>query len=453
MAESLYHEKYRPQFHFTAKSGWLNDPNGLVCYCGEYHLFFQHNPFGTEWGNMTWGHAVSPDLVHWEQLENALAPDRMGTMFSGSAIVDWENSAGFQNGDYKTLVAIYTAAGGTSEESKGQPFTQCIAYSNDLGRHWTKYDGNPVLGHIVKENRDPKIVWHAPSRRWIMALYLDGPEFALFSSPDLKEWTRLQTLSMPEGAECPDFFELAAEGEPETRKWIFTAANGRYFVGDFDGKRYRIESGSHVADYGANYYAVQTYSDIPPKDGRRIQVAWMNGGKYPGMPFNQQMSFPCEMILRRTADGYRIRRRPVKEIEILHEKPFEWRGTLKPDANPLSEIDGDLFDLRLEFEPGRAKEVALTVGGEPVRYDSEAGTLTCLGRSAPLSPKEGRVTLQILADRTSLEVFGNDGEVAFTSCFLPPDDAKGLSLSSSGGDADVVSMKAFPLRSAWKAPG
>src|SRR5262245_38978807 len=213
MTTQLYNEAYRPQFHFSPRENWTNDPNGLVFYQGEYHLFFQHNPFGINWGNMTWGHAVSTDLVHWQQLPNAIEPDSLGTIFSGSAVVDWNNTTGFQRGEEKTLITIYTAAGGTSEASQGQPFTQCIAYSNDRGHTWTKYERNPVLGHMVKENRDPKVVWHAPSRRWIMALYKDGNTFAFFASPDLKTWAHLHNLDVPGCAECPDFFEMLIAGE------------------------------------------------------------------------------------------------------------------------------------------------------------------------------------------------------------------------------------------------
>ena len=192
---SLYNEKYRPQFHFTPQKGWTNDPNGLVFYKGEYHLFFQHNPFDTKWGNMTWGHAVSHDLVHWKQLANAIEPDTRGTIFSGSAVVDDDNTAGLQSGEEKTLVAIYAAAGGTSPESKGQPFTQCIAYSNDRGRTWTKYSGNPVVPHILADNRDPKVVWHSPTKQWIMVLFLDGNTFRFLASPNLKNWTTLHDIN------------------------------------------------------------------------------------------------------------------------------------------------------------------------------------------------------------------------------------------------------------------
>jgi len=183
---------------------WTNDPNGLVYYKGEYHLFFQHNPTGINWGNMTWGHAVSKDLVHWAQLDNAIERDKLGTIFSGSAVVDWENTSGFGSADEKALVCIYTAAGGSSPESSGQPFTQCIAYSTD-GRKFTKYDKNPVLGNIIGGNRDPKVIWYAGEKKWVMALFIDGDTYAIFESKDLKSWTKLQDIKFPGHGEYPDF--------------------------------------------------------------------------------------------------------------------------------------------------------------------------------------------------------------------------------------------------------
>ena len=278
---TLYDERYRPQFHFTPRKGWTNDPNGLVFYKGEYHLFFQHNPFGVKWGNMTWGHAVSPDLVHWTATgATPLNPTMLGTMFSGSAVVDWGNTAGLQSGAEKTIVSIYTAAGGTSPESKGQPFTQCMAYSNDRGRTWTKYAGNPVVPHIAGENRDPKVVWHAPTRQWIMALFLDGNTYRFLASPNLKNWTHAARYHVsPAPRECPDFFPMPVEGEPGTTKWVWTAANGHYLVGTFDGKRFIPEVMTQPGHYGKNYYAVQTYSDLPERaagagglDGRRAST-------------------------------------------------------------------------------------------------------------------------------------------------------------------------------------
>jgi len=450
--DNLYRETWRPQFHFSPKRGWANDPNGLVCYKGEYHLFFQHNPFGVNWGNMTWGHAISKDLVHWEQLPDAIEPDGLGTIFSGSAVVDHENTTGFQTGREKPLVAIYTAAGGTSPESQGQPFTQCIAYSNDRGRTWTKYAKNPVLPHIIGSNRDPKVVWHAPTRRWIMALFLDGNDYGFFSSLDLKEWKHLHNITVPGCSECPDFFEMPVDGNSQNRRWVWTAADGRYLVGTFDGQRFTPEGDLKQTDYGANCYAVQTYSDIPPSEGRRIQIAWMAGGTYPEMPFNQQMSFPCEMRLKTFPEGVRLCRWPVKEIESLYEKAYRWRNLiLKPGKNPLSGIEGDLFDIEAEFEVKDADEFGFRIRGEPVRYRGKEKSLSCLGKTAPLEPQNSRISLRVLVDRTSLEAFGNGGRVSMTSCFLPKAEAQGLEVYASGGTVRVISLKVHSLRSAWLA--
>jgi sucrose-6-phosphate hydrolase SacC (GH32 family) len=447
--EPLFREKYRPQFHFTPKKGWQNDPNGLVFYQGEYHLFFQHNPFDTKWGNMTWGHAISTDLVHWTQMANALEPDRMGTMFSGSAVVDWNNTAGFQKGVEKTLVAIYTAAGGTSPESKGQPFTQCIAYSTDRGRTWTKYAGNPVVPHMAGSNRDPKVVWHAPTRRWIMALYLDANDFCFLSSPDLKTWTKLHDITVPGCAECPDFFEIAVEGETDATKWVWTAANGRYLVGTFDGNRFIPEVMTQPGHHGQNYYAVQTYSDLPK--GRRIQLGWMNGSEFPGMPFSQQMSFPYELKLRRTAAGLKLCGLPVKEVELLHGTRRTWQDLeLKPGDNPLANLSGELWDISAVIEPAGASEVGFSVRGWRVGYRVKEKQLVAGSNPGAAMPAQGgRIMLRLLVDRTSIETFGNDGEVVMPNSFLPKDEDEELAIYAAGGPAKIVSLTVWPMRRAW----
>ncbi len=448
-----YNEAYRPQLHFTARKNWLNDPNGLVFYEGEYHLFFQHNPAGREFGEMAWGHAVSRDLVHWQQLPHALLPDVRGPVWSGSAVVDWDNTSGLGSPGEPPLVALYTAAGGKSPESEGRDFTQCLAYSLDRARTWTKYAHNPVLPHITGENRDPKVVWYAPTRRWIMALYLDGDRFGLFASPDLKAWTPLQTLTLPECDECPDFFEMPVQGHPSEHRWVFTAANGRYLVGAFDGQTFTPEGGVLPTDYGANFYAVQTFSDVPRADGRRIQIAWMRGGDYPQMPFNQQMSFPCELTLHRTPDGLRLHRLPVRELAGLYGTGQQWHDLpLAPGDNPLQALSGDLWDVEAELEIGTATALRLRVRGEDVRYDVSAQTLAMLGRTAPLKLDGHRLTLRLLVDRPSLEVFGNDGQVSVTSCFLPPPDDHSLALMADGGTAKIISLTLHPMRSAWPRP-
>jgi fructan beta-fructosidase len=449
-AVAVYGEKHRPQFHFTPKINWTNDPNGLVFYKGEYHLFFQHNPSGIEWGNMTWGHAVSKDLVHWTQLDHAILPDKLGTIFSGSAVVDWENTSGFGTADAKAMVCIYTAAGehSTSGE-KGVPYTQCLAYTTD-GRKFTKYDKNPVLGHIAGSNRDPKVIWYAPEKKWVMALYLDGDTFALFESKDLKSWTKLHDVKFPRHSECPDFFPMPVDGNKDNLKWVFTAANGDYLIGSFDGKTFKPEGDAARADYGANYYAVQTFSDIPASDGRRIQIAWMSEARYPGMPFNQQMSFPCEMKLRTFPEGPRICRLPVGEIKNLYGKNHTWKNqTLKPDENPLKDVAGGLYDIQMQVDLAGAKNFGIKCRGAAVTCSAEKEKLTCLGKEAPIDLSNGEITLRILVDRTSLEIFANDGKVVMTSGFLPAPEMTGLELFADGGNPKILSMTVHELKSAW----
>jgi sucrose-6-phosphate hydrolase SacC (GH32 family) len=452
VVDRLYQETYRPQFHFTPRTNWTNDPNGLVFYQGEYHLFFQHNPSGINWGNMTWGHAISTDLLHWQQLDHAIYPDKLGTIFSGSAVVDVNNTAGFQTGDERVLVCIYTSAGGTNPESQGQPFTQSIAYSNDRGRTWTKYEQNPVLKHVAGSNRDPKVFWHQPTKKWIMALYLDGHDYALFGSPNLKQWTKLSDVPLPGCGECPDFFELPVDGDAAKSQWLFWGGNGNYRLGTFDGTTFQPRTDSLPSHWGANDYAAQTYSDIPAADGRRIQIAWMAGGKYPSMPFNQQMSFPREMSLRTTPEGVRLFMNPIREIERLRGKTQTWAvGPVKPDERRLAGLDSDLWEIEARLEPGDATEVGFTIRGEPLRYDVSAKQLSCLGRTAPLEPLDGQIKLHVLVDRTSIEVFANDGRVVMCSCFVPDLSDRSLGLYAKGGTAQVQSLKTWELQSAWPA--
>jgi len=448
--EQLYAERYRPQFHFSPMKNWTNDPNGMVYYQGEYHLFFQHNPSGINWGNMTWGHAVSPDMFHWKQLEHAIYPDKLGTIFSGSAVIDEDNTAGFQTGTEKVMVCIYTSAGGTSPESKGQPFTQSIAYSNDRGRTWTKYEKNPVLAHVAGSNRDPKVFWHVPSKQWVMALFLDGNTYALFASPDLKQWNKLCDVPVPGGSECPDFFELPVDGDAANTKWVFWSANNTYLLGTFDGKTFQKEAGPLPTHYGKNRYASQSFSHVPSADGRRIQIGWMAGGKYPHMPFNQQMSLPVSLTLRSFPEGIRLCTLPVKEVEALYAgEKFAWQGDLPAGENPLAKVSGDLFDITLAFEPGSAKEVGLNIRGTPIRYDVQARKLQCLGSSAPVDLTAGSLKLRVLVDRSTIEIFAADGRVNMAYCFLPPADNKGLALFAEGGAAKVQDLEVHQLKSTW----
>ena len=441
----LYDETYRPQFHFSAKKGWLNDPNGLVFYKGEYHLFFQHNPKGNVWGNMTWGHAVSPDLLRWKQGANAIEPDDLGTIFSGSAVIDWNNTSGFGK---EAMVCIYTAA--------GKPFTQAIAYSTDGGQTFQKYEKNPVLKNISDGNRDPKVFWHEGTKKWVMVLYVDAPNEAkkmvqtiqFFSSPNLKEWTYMSRI---DGFfECPDCFELPVDSDAAKTKWVAFAADGNYVIGTFDGERFTREYGKYTSDAGQNFYAAQTYSDIPKNDGRRILIGWMRGGKYPQMPFNQQMAFPTELTLKTTADGVRMFKWPVRELSTLVAGERDLSGIeIKPGENPLKDLKGDLFDIEGTIEAGDASGVGFDVGGTKVRW-MKPGRLTLGSAGAEMKAVDGKVSIRMLVDRSSIEVFGNGGAVTMSSCFIPRGTGERVKLVVEEGRAKVLSMKVRELKSVWK---
>jgi fructan beta-fructosidase len=438
-AAELYREKYRPQFHFTSRRGWLNDPNGLVYAAGEWHLFYQHNPYGWDWGNMHWGHAVSGDLFHWRELPVALTPPKYGDWcFSGSAVTDRDNTSGWRKGDNPLLVCAFTSTG------RGE----CIAYSNDRGRTWAEYEGNPVVKH---RGRDPKLIWHAATKKWVMAVYdeRDGAarDVAFYTSPDLKKWEFQSRIG--DFFECPDLYALPVDGDANKVKWVLAAADGRYLLGQFDGKKFVKESDKHQVWYG-NFYAAQTFDSAP--DGHRVQIGWGNGITFPGMPFNQQMTVPVELTLRTTDDGIRLVAEPVKEIESLRDGKHAWKDVvLKPGTNPLAEVKGELFDISAEVRPGVAEAVTFTLRGVPVVYDVKKGEVSCRGKAAPLKlRKDGTVRLRILVDRGSVEVFGNGGQTALSvGVLLSPDD-RSLALSARGGEAAVTALEVNLLKSAWK---
>ena len=442
-AGTLYREKFRPQFHFTTRRGWNNDANGLVFYKGEYHLFYQHDPYGIigNCGNMHWGHAVSSDLVHWTELPIALHPDQHGPMFSGSAVVDWNNTAGFQTGQEKALVCIFTAAGDC---------TQGLAHSNDRGRTWKKYAGNPVLPHIIAGNRDPKVIWYAPEKKWIMILYLDGDSYALFSSPDLKQWVKLSDVAIPGSKECPEFFEIAVDGNRQDTRWILYGGNGHYLIGRFDGRKYAPESGPHPLASSYCWFASQTFNDIPSADGRRILMPWETANM-PGMPFNQMIGLPVELQLRTTADGLRLAAMPVKELAKLRGKSQNIKArVLNPGDNPLAVIKGELLDLETEIEPGGAAEVGFILRGIGISYDVKKQELACNGRVEALKMVAGRIRLRLMVDRASIDIFGNDGRLYMPMVIFAAEDNRSLEAYAKGGSAKIISLEVHELISAWE---
>ncbi len=445
--EEMYNESKRPQFHYTTRRGWVNDTNGMVYYDGQYHLFYQHNPYGWGWGNMTWGHAVSTDMLHWQELGDALHPDQLGTIFSGSALVDYNNTSGLQSGSEKTLVAFYTSAGGTSRWSSSQPFTQSMAYSNDSGHTWSKFANNPVVSQIAGGTRDPKVFWHEVSGKWVMVVYIDGSTLSIFNSSDLKSWQRKSDI---EGFfECPELFELPVDGDSGNTKWVVYGASGDYKIGSFDGETFIPETDMIKFEYGNCFYASQTFNNIPETDGRRIQMGWGRGIEMHGMPFNQMILFPVELTLHTTNAGLRVFVNPVEEITSLHKNHLHWENqVVRSGSNLLSSLSGELFHIKSEIKPQEAAEVKFVIRGVPVTYDVASQQLNCQGKTASLALVDGKISLELLVDRMSIEIFANGGSVYMPIGVDISENQNTLELSVNG-NASVENMDIYELNPVW----
>ena len=442
--ENFYKEPYRPQFHFTQKVGWNNDPNGMVYHNGKWHLFFQHNPVGLPWGNMTWGHATSKDLLHWEQHPNKLFRKTFAVhdCFSGGATVDKKNTAGWGK---NALVAFFTDTG----------CGESIAYSTDGGETFTYYEKNPVVKH---GGRDPKVIWYQYDQNdtpldakakqlgghWVMAVYDEkgGRNAAFYTSTNMKDWTEQSHL--PGYYECTELFELPVDGDAANTRWVVFAADAMYAVGAFDGKTFTPEhEGKHRVHYG-NYYASQTFDNAP--DGRKIQIGWVRIAA-PG-PYNQHFSFPHRLTLRTTEDGIRMFAKPVKEIEQLRAKSNLADPQDLVAGEPVTlPIGSDLLDVRLTVEVGDAEEIVLNLPGRQIKYSVTDQKLN----GAPLKPVDGKISLQVLADRSLTEIAGGDGRVFITAGGPRKQDTKELSVVAHGGNAKLINFQAHELKSIWNA--
>ncbi|MCX6926864.1 MAG: glycoside hydrolase family 32 protein [Verrucomicrobia bacterium] len=455
-APKAYDEEYRPQFHFSAATGFLADPNMTVYYAGEYHLGFFGCHTIQQSAPAHWGHAVSPDLIHWRELGVAVPPDpgHGDGVWSGGGIVDWKNTSGLQTGTEKVLVAFYskTRAG------------ICLVYCNDRGRTWTKYPANPVLPVSVTgswDDRDPSVFWHEPTRRWIMLLTESGlARLSFYGSIDLKKWDRLSSIEKIR-VDCPDIFDLPVDGEPHRRKWVLWASffhpwTGRYMVGHFDGTRFIREDEIRRLDWGRNSFSARTWRDEPK--GRTIQIAWLfhtlssAEGRLPGMPFSQQMSIPCELSLKTFPDGLRLCRWPVRELESLRTRSRALTDLVvtPSQSKALASIPEGLADLEVEFELDDAAEFGLRIRGETISYNVLDRLIQVRGESGPLEPVQGRISLRILVDRMSLEVFGNGGRLSMTNYFTPLRDECGIEIYACRGSVRLVSAKVHELRSIWR---
>ncbi|WP_372630197.1 GH32 C-terminal domain-containing protein [Cohnella sp.] len=474
---AYYTEKFRPQYHLSPETGNMSDPNGMVFFEGEYHQFYQHSG--------QWGHAVSKDLIHWEHLPLAIARDELGDIWSGSAVADWKDTSGFFGGK-PGLVAIFT-------HFKHGLQSQSIAYSTDKGRTWVKYEGNPVIPNPnVKDFRDPKVLWHEPSQSWVMVVSVDQKVW-FYRSPDLKHWEHSGEFGLGHGShaavwECPDLFELPVEGTGE-KKWVLTLSIGnnaatkgsraQYFIGTFDGKTFKNDNKPAVtlwSDFGKDFYAAVSYSDIPAEDSRRIWLGWMSNWRYPfAMPtgaWKGNMSIPRVLKLRDIeGEGVRLVQEPIEELDSLRGKPVKiGKAKLTEGNNPLADVQGISYELDATFDViddkpfGALVRVGQDGQQTAIRYEPQTGELV-LDRtksgvsdfeanfaermSAPVKPKDGAVKLRVYVDDTTVEVFANDGEVVLTAIVFPEPTSAGVALFSEG-ETKLRDAVYYPMRTVWR---
>ncbi len=482
---NAYDQPYRPQYHFSPRVDWTNDPNGLVYFDGEYHLFYQYNPFGDVWGHMSWGHAVSRDMMHWQELPVAL-PEENGIMiFTGSTVVDEGNTSGFCANGKPCLVAVYT---GHTPGAAGRPAlqTQNLAYSNDHGRTWTKYSGNPVLNLHLSDFRDPHVFWSNAARRWTMAVALpDDHKVLIYGSGNLKTWERLSEFG-PAGAtggqwECPILMEIPLEGKPRQTRWVLKVglnpgglqggSGEQYFVGRFDGARFANDnppSATLWTDYGKDCYCALPFNGMPRGEAP-VMIGWMNNWQYaaqvPTQPWRGQMTIPRRLHLKSTTEGLRLVQEPVDALQRLRGSHFAWHGDDMAELNrALAAVRWSSFELRSAVVPDGAGELGwrlLAGGGKSVTVGFGAGQLfvdrTHSGiadfskdfparTSAPLPKGRAPLEFTILVDRSTVEVFAQGGQVAMTNLVYPPAGAQALEFYSVGGKPRRIGVDVWELK-------
>jgi len=476
----LAEKYYRPLFHFTPAFGWLNDPNGLVYKDGEYHLFYQYYPHDSVWGPMHWGHAVSIDLLSWTHLPIALAPDALGMCFSGTATVDRGDKSGLFDGK-DGLLAYYTIAADKQPDDADFPQSQGLAYSHDNGRHWTKYSGNPVIANPgLQDFRDPKVFWHEPSQHWIMVV-TTGQQVSIYRSTDAKNWQFSSFFGEGHGAhderawECPDLFEIQIEGCNESR-WILIVGVQReayapgsgtqYFVGQFDGKCFTNDHSAETVlwlDYGRDFYATQTWADIPQHDGRRIALGWMSCWPYanhtPTQSWRSAMSMPRELRLKQTADGLCLHHAFIGELNTTTVNT-QTRADIVCRAALLDVQWDDALRLTMQVRLGENSELLLApLDGTQLTLAVKNGELSlrCQRTGAwgnesfdqsfphdyviPLGLNR-EVALDLLLDRGSVELLVDDGRYAITNLAFPEKGPlQTLRADVIAGDASVTHIQ------------
>ena len=477
--DSSNRETYRPVYHHTPMYGWMNDPNGMFYKDGVYHLYFQYNPYGSMWANMTWGHSTSTDLTHWTYEGTAIVPDAWGAIFSGSCVVDKDNTAGFGKG---AVVAFYTSAKSTPW---GDVQSQSMAYSLDNGKTFIKYEHNPILTSTERDFRDPKVFWYAPGKHWVMMLAV-GQEMQIYSSGNLKEWKKESSFGAMQGAhggvwECPDLVEVAVEGSKE-KKWVlicnlnpggpFGGSAAQYFVGSFDGKKFVNESPTQTKwlDWGKDNYATVTWSNAPA--GRCIALGWMSNWQYannvPTTQYRSANTLARDLTLYRAGGELYLKSKPSPEIKKARAEEkkistFEVKGnyevaSLLADNKGAYEIEMTIenkgtskIDFSLMNEKGEKVAMYYDVVRKQFVMDRSASGIVGFSRDFPavtVAPVRNtdQIHLRLFIDRSSVEAFGEDGEYVMTNLVFPAEPYNRMVFSSDKGSYIVKSMNVYRLQ-------
>lgn len=477
--DSSNRETYRPVYHHTPVYGWMNDPNGMFYKDGVYHLYFQYNPYGSMWANMTWGHSTSTDLTHWTYEGTAIVPDAWGAIFSGSCVVDKDNTAGFGKG---AVVAFYTSAKSTPW---GDVQSQSMAYSLDNGKTFIKYEHNPILTSTERDFRDPKVFWYAPGKHWVMMLAV-GQEMQIYSSGNLKEWKKESSFGAMQGAhggvwECPDLVEVAVEGSKE-KKWVlicnlnpggpFGGSAAQYFVGSFDGKKFVNESPTQTKwlDWGKDNYATVTWSNAPA--GRCIALGWMSNWQYannvPTTQYRSANTLARDLTLYRVGGELYLKSKPSPEIKKARAEEkkiptFEVKGnyevaSLLADNKGAYEIEMTIenkgtskIDFSLMNEKGEKVAMYYDVVRKQFVMDRSASGVVGFSRDFPavtVAPVRNtdQIHLRLFIDRSSVEAFGEEGEYVMTNLVFPAEPYNRMVFSSDKGSYIVKSMNVYRLQ-------
>lgn len=487
--KKYYSELHRPQYHFSPEANWMNDPNGLVFFDNEYHLFYQYNPNSTVWGPMHWGHAVSENLLHWKHLPIAMYPDSLGDIFSGSIVIDWNNTSGFGENGRAPMVAIFTHYNGKRLKAGYKDYEyQSIAFSNDKGRTWTKYSGNPIISNPgLKDFRDPKVIWHKETNKWILVLAAFD-RVKIYTSENLIDWKYASEFEIPNDKrlwECPDLFPIKVEGADE-EKWVLIvsmlndAPNGGtgtlYFIGDFDGTEFTSDySEQKWIDYGTDNYAFVTYSDLSEIDGRRVGLGWMSNWIYakevPTIKWRSAMTVPRELKLSKEENNYILKFEPIGELRNLEVKSEAIKSqVINKNIVIADDPEKNLYKLELSFLRHEKMDVS-------IKFSNDVGDFLLVGFSsyenkyfidrtnagksnfnnqfaqkhfANLDYNRKTVDMTIYLDHSSVELFADEGRKVMTDIFFPKKPYYKIEIISKQNQVTLNKGSITELKSIWR---